>query len=292
MSTLPSTVCVFLGPYRNLTTLTATALHFHPNVQVLEHGIRDMEGDAFKFLSSEGSMDFQTFVAKALRLSKQPTIMGGGPITNTFTFGSDLVIGEVERLGLSDRPKGDIRCLAWKESMRVSVGLIHMVVDWDKLFEDNGRLRFLLPIRSPIDCAISNSRQAKWVLFDGINDNDARMVLRGVLAQHAWFIGLQHRFPGRFFRFYEYDMGEGMLRWLAEFLSIPWDGEWAESATRIWDIKRPYRVSEEFLCYYHAMVNLHFSAWPAEAERMEYFINLADRGEMPARDWTRKKGSE
>ena len=31
------TVCLFLGPYRNLTTLTASILFLHPNCQVLNH---------------------------------------------------------------------------------------------------------------------------------------------------------------------------------------------------------------------------------------------------------------
>lgn len=286
---MPDTVCIFLGPYRNLTTLTATALHFHPNIQVLEHGLRAMGEDAFKFISADGSEDFQAFVERALELSQGTTPDGGGSIMGAFTFGSEMATGGAKITRSGKRLKEDIRCLAWKESMRVTYSLLKRGIMWPGLFQNNAKLRFLMPIRDPMDCAISNSRQSKWLLFDGINDNDARMVLRGVLAQHAWFFGLQQRFPDRFFHFYEFDMGDAVLESLAGFLAIPYDGEWAESAKRMWDIRRSYQVSSDFIDYYFSMVDLHFSAWPAERDRMRQFINLANVGQMPARDWMKKE---
>ena len=45
-------VCLMVGPYRNLTTLLAGVMALHPNVQVMNHGMVTL------FKNKENNMDF------------------------------------------------------------------------------------------------------------------------------------------------------------------------------------------------------------------------------------------
>src|SRR5689334_13648080 len=64
-------VCLALGPYRNLTTLTAATLFLHPNCQVLNHGGMRIFGNLqVDFLSNNYSEErFNRFVQYAIRIS-------------------------------------------------------------------------------------------------------------------------------------------------------------------------------------------------------------------------------
>src|SRR4029079_11065585 len=64
------TVCLFLGPYRNLTTLTASILFLHPHCQVLNHAASRIFGDKrIDFLDGYDDEKFKTFVRYAIHAS-------------------------------------------------------------------------------------------------------------------------------------------------------------------------------------------------------------------------------
>lgn len=69
--------------------------------------------------------------------------------------------------------------------------------------------------------------------------------------------------------------------------------EWLEATRSMWQIRRPYTYSPEFMQYYDSMVRLHFSAWPDKMEEFYQYSRAnasAGRvGETPARDWMRSE---
>jgi hypothetical protein len=64
-------VCILLGPYRNLSTLTASTLHLHPNCQALNHaGRRVLSHDRRNFLADYSARKFKAFCRFALAASQ------------------------------------------------------------------------------------------------------------------------------------------------------------------------------------------------------------------------------
>ena len=61
------TVCLMLGPYRNLTTLTAAIVGLHPNCQVLNHGgMQVFRNNTINFLGDYSDERFEAFIRFAV----------------------------------------------------------------------------------------------------------------------------------------------------------------------------------------------------------------------------------
>ena len=59
-------VCILLGPYRNLTTLTCSVLSLHPQCVVLNHaGLRTLRNPKLNFLANYSPDKFSEFVRYA-----------------------------------------------------------------------------------------------------------------------------------------------------------------------------------------------------------------------------------
>jgi len=113
-----TTVCLILGPYRNLTTLTASCLALHPNVQVLNH-YRKLHDTSYNFLVNYSDENFETFINKGLRIcNSNKSIPGvGGVITASHAFKHEVMRKTYEeRYGTSVKNSDNIQCLVWKES--------------------------------------------------------------------------------------------------------------------------------------------------------------------------------
>jgi hypothetical protein len=63
-----------LGPYRNLTTLTASVLFLHPNCQVLNHAGNRIFGDEeLDFIANYNNEIFEAFTRYAIYISQKGT---------------------------------------------------------------------------------------------------------------------------------------------------------------------------------------------------------------------------
>ena len=70
-SRLSNLLCLFLGPYRNLTTLTASTLFLHPNCQVLNHASTRIFGDQrIDFFANYSDATFDAFLRYAIHISQ------------------------------------------------------------------------------------------------------------------------------------------------------------------------------------------------------------------------------
>ena len=109
-------VCLTLGPYRNLTTLTASALFLHPNCQVLNHaGSRIYSNKQINFLLDYNKTKLDRFIQFAIKISSkgQKGAMGGS-ITHSHAFDSKYGMKDVYTKKGLELTKDQIKCLFGK----------------------------------------------------------------------------------------------------------------------------------------------------------------------------------
>ena len=227
-------VCLALGPYRNLTTLTASTLYLHPNCQVLNHAGKRIYGNTqVDFLQDYSPEKLDRFLQFAVQISTTGS-------EATWAVRSRARTRSIHRYktkeifagaGVEVR-KERIKSLFWKESLRTSTIIRERRVDLGGIFETDPRLRFLLPIRNPIDCALSNLKTGHVKRFPGLSrSTPTPQVVQAILDEIFWFASLKRQYPDRFHYFFEYAISPTMLADLAQFLRLPPDETWI--ATRL-----------------------------------------------------------
>jgi len=109
-------VCLMLGPYRNLTTLTASILFLHPNCQVLNHGASRIYGrKEIDFLSIYEKIKMDRFIQFAITISgKGKRGKSGGSITYSHAFDNKHKMKNIYKKTNLELVKKDIECLFWK----------------------------------------------------------------------------------------------------------------------------------------------------------------------------------
>ena len=113
-------VCLALGPYRNLSTLTGSILFLHPHCQVLNHGGVRIFGDSHvDFISEYSPQRFDAFVRYAVQISGGGRRgKYGGSILHSHAFDASYPMAGVyaESHGSISRKK-HIHALFWKEPL-------------------------------------------------------------------------------------------------------------------------------------------------------------------------------
>lgn len=271
--------------------MTAVMLWLHPQCQVLNHGYRLINPKHLLwFLAPGDSNEFCVFTTLLADLSTK--VVGTEDCSPHVLRTVQENPGVEEAFArLNSAPpiailKNPMHSLVWKESQVMMNSLLNISTNWDELFANNSKLRFLMPFRNPMDCAVSNHRQRKWIFFPGLDDNSPMLTLRAVLAEFAWFIAMERRHPDRFFHFYE-DMTAEALENLQTFLGLDYNQEWVDAVLNLWKLRHPYVFSKEFIDYYVSMVRLHFAAWPDIGQRLVEYIDPSRVRQLRARDWDR-----
>jgi hypothetical protein len=271
-------VCLALGPYRNLTTLTAATLFLHPCCQVLNHaGDRIFGNPRVDFLARYNRSTMDRFI----RFAIQSSIHGkrgeyGGSIIHSHALtGTHPMRGLFQKKKIK-RLKNSIQCLFWKESLRTANYIrSHNINLFDVLRQDD-RLRFLMPIRNPLDCAQSNMK-GHFRSFDGLSDNPSvQEVLQAVLEEIRWFIQLKDQFPERFFYYFEYNITRSMFGDLARFLRLEPDAEWMKAALDAMEIQKKYEHAAELKEFFEQYVKEHFAAYPEVQKGLLVFSQSHD----------------
>jgi len=258
-------VCLALGPYRNLTTLTASTLFLHPNCQVLNHaGCRIYGNRQVDFISEYTKDRFNRFIQFAIKISiKGQTGDMGGSITHSHAFFPTHTMNETFVKTGFGLQKEKIKCLFWKESLRTSNLIREKNINISNILEKDDRLRFLLPIRNPLDCALSNLKTGHVELFQGLNrDSSILEVIRAVLDEIHWVATLKEKHPNRFFYYFEYAISREMLVELANFLELDIDKDWLSKAQSVMISKSHYKHDRELQLIYREMLAKKFSKFP------------------------------
>src|SRR6266511_4419756 len=147
-------LCVPLGPYRNLTNITAAIFATHKRALVLNHAaIRVLSDESLDVFKNPAEDTFLHFKRIAVRLSRGGQRGDyGGDIRLSHAFESDELVNLYLRYHKSGVLNENATALFWKDSMRI---LNHMTANGLRpgdLARDHRFFRFLVPIRSPLDC--------------------------------------------------------------------------------------------------------------------------------------------
>ena len=267
-------VCLAMGPYRNLTTLTASILFLHPNCQVLNHGAERIFGDnRLDFLLHYSRRVADDFIRYAIYISGQGSRgKQGGSITLSHAFDGKHKMQALYKKQFGDKlVKEEINAVFWKESLRTSFHVRKHAIDLQQLFDQEKRLRFLLPIRNPIDCALSNQKTGHAKLWGLDKAAAVEEILDHVLNEILWFYKLEQQYPARFFHYLENDFDQDTATRLADFLCLKHDPEWQEAVLEAFDISKHYEYPDTLIEAYDAMVTEKFGDYPEMKTRLLAF---------------------
>ncbi|MFC1488210.1 hypothetical protein ACFL6B_00010 [Thermodesulfobacteriota bacterium] len=272
------TACLVLGPYRNLTTLTAGIVFLHPFCQVLNHAAkRIFPIKNANFLINYSEAKFENFIKYAIYYSRVVQRDGyGGSITMSHAFDHPIMKETYQRRYGDSLIKREIQSLFWKESMHVSNLIKQNNVNVMDLLDQNKKLRFFMPIRNPLDCAISNFQKGyAEASFLSIKDYSLPNILESILEEISWFLDLHKENPDKFFFFFENDFDRGVLLRIAEFLDIEPIDEWIKDSLDCYQIRKAYEYEPELIDTYHRLIKVHFGYHPLILEKMEKFSKTA-----------------
>ncbi len=267
-------VCLAIGPTGNLTTLTAATLFLHPDCQVLNHGGTRIFGNKqIDFLSDYSEERFKRFIQFAIRISNKG-YRGylGGSIVYSHAFDSKYETKEIYEKTGEGLVKEHIKSLFWKELHRTYNLIRDKHVDLGAIFKRNDKLRFLLPIRNPMDCAISNLKTGHVHLFKGLNKNSSVLeVTRAILDEILWYTEIRESFLDRFFHFYEHAISRDMLVNLAKFMRLEPNEAWLANALSVMKTKPSYDHDGTLLAAYRDYVESKFARFPSMSEGLLLF---------------------
>jgi len=274
-----TTICLALGPYRNLSTLTSATLFLHPNCQVLNHaGNRIHWRGSINFISNFSIKKLNRFIQFAI-VASAGGVRGslGGSITYAHAFDSKYELSKIFKESNMGLVKEDITCLFWKEPL-LNVNLIRKSnFNFEKVFAMDKRLKFLLPIRNPMDSAQSNIAFGTARKFEGIvkHPNKAQ-VTEAILKEILWFVELHRKYSGSFFFFFEYDTTKEMFANMASFLALAPSITWVEQATSVMQISSKYTHEQSLFKFYKDKVKELFHEFPNVKEGLLKFVDYKD----------------
>ena len=273
------TTCLLIGPYRNLSTLTGAAFHLHPNCQVLNHtGKRILRKERYNFIKNptKGTLNnFYRFAVAASQEGKRGDF--GGSITLAHAFEKDVLSKKHKSRYGSRMLKEDIRTILWKESHRVSNQL--KLIDQEVFFNMLPEVKCILPIRNPIDTAISNISTSHYQFFPQLtskpkNSIDVCTALEAVIKELKDGIELCINYPDNGFYFFQFDMDTDLLTKLASFSGLSNDYQWMNDVLDVWQTPlAKYEYNKEVINYYKELIEYYFSDMPIIHNKFMYFIS-------------------
>jgi hypothetical protein len=273
------TLCLFLGPNRNLTTLLGAILFLHPNCQVLSHaGHRVLPNPEFNFLTDYSEEKFYKFCHFAITMSEAGDKGNyGGSMLATHAFRNHPVMRRTyrRRYGRRHWMKDDIRCLVWKEAQETHDYIYDHHIDISALLEQNHKLRFLMPIRSPLDIAVTFWRRKAFLenLFMGMEPPDrVETVLDLILQKLFWAVDLHEQNSEKFFMFFQYEFDEELLVRLAHFLKIEPEKRWIKDALKCYNLKEPYPYEQSLIDHYRERIREQYKNSPDMLNRFMKFV--------------------
>lgn len=271
------TVCLFLGPNRNLTTLTGSVLALHPNCQVLSHaGMRVLPVEELNFLHGYSEEKFKRFCQFALVMSQNGDKGSfGGSVVMTHAFRNHKVMRRAFRKRYGRQLiKDRIDCLVWKEAHRVDDFIAENNVDLSAVLQKNEKLRLLMPVRNPLDIALSFSKKAgmRRNFFSELEAKDTRPLLDSILDKMLRAVRLQKKFPERVMIFFEDDIRPDLFPRMAKFLNLDPEAHWLRDAQACFDVQPSgYKVPDSLKEYYAARVRELFTDIPEAQARFNQY---------------------
>jgi hypothetical protein len=258
------TLAILLGPYRNLTTLTAAALALHPDVQVLNHAAERLwKTSDIDFFRSPDQSVYRRFLTAAVDASADGQRgLHGGSILHSHAFDDRFVQLLYQRRYGDQRIKANPTCLVWKDSLMIQRRLSGEDGLLPQIIAKLPDVRFVLPVRQPVDCAVSN--MATGLVSYLMNGRPAGIaeVIDAVLRAIVWVLIQRDRWPDRFFVFAERIGTVDLARGLAGHLNLPDDARWRADFQAIFRVRRKQRHSPDVLRLEREKISTSLAPWP------------------------------
>jgi hypothetical protein len=272
------TVGIVLGPYRNLTTLVASVLSLHPECQVLNHAGKRLLSSRRDFIGAYSDKRLAAFCRAAVRASRGGRRGDyGGSILLSHAFDNEQLRSLYEaRYG--QRPvKEHITSLVWKESQFVTSRIRSAPDTIHALMASAPKVRFLLPVRNPMDCAMSNVKTGHAERVTASSEHAQTEMLEWILENLAWFAALERQYPERFFSFYEDDPPATIGQGLAALLELDPDERWSESLPLAFTVnERAYGHTAEMYSTFESAMQCHFRDLPDLESRLRTLVGTAN----------------
>ncbi|MDP2685270.1 MAG: hypothetical protein Q8P20_09635 [bacterium] len=246
-----NTVCMTLVASRNLTTLFASCCMLHPDIQVLNHFPSINSDNKTNFLVDYTDDKLNNFVNKVDQINKDQLnkVGEGGIITTDHAFSSNEGLRNAFHERFSSEHKKDFKSIVWKDSPRNT--LLLQKINMDGLLAKTDKLRFVLIVRNPMDCATSSSAP-------GYNQRyrlpSKEHILSELFERYEWFFDAERKHPGHFMSFFEFDPDYELVCKLQNFLMIDNDEQWKNNFLKFWVMKRKYNHTAEFKKQYHSLI--------------------------------------
>ena len=265
-----STLAILLGPYRNLTTLISSVFALHPEIQVLNHaGQRVFSLPEINFFSSYSTQRFDDFLRYALYISQGGKRgMYGGSILHSHAFVNNPEIRQAytERYGES-KVAESVGCILWKEPMLVTQLIQQNNIDLVALASTESRLRFLLPVRNPFDCAFSHLQTGSMAAYFGEPGRvSVEQILEGILQIIVWFVDMMQRCPQQFMLIDQHALSHITSPEVTDFLAVSNDSIWEKTVQQVVHVKPSYPVDNALRNFYIKRIDQYFSTKPEIAD--------------------------
>ena len=270
------TICFIAGPYRNLTSLTAAIAVLHPNCQVLNHAKdRIFPHNSVDFFRNYSDSKFERFIQYAILLSQSGKRGNyGGSITFSHAFDKSLMKEIYTKRFDNSLLKKNIQCLFWKEGLYVRNHMQEHNIHPSTLIQKNKKIRFVLPIRNPLDCALSNKKTNLALIYNHLKiQSSIHDIIKTILDDFLAFFKNQKKHPKFFFHFFQHSFDSATLERFCMHLELPFDSQWEADIFRVYNIKPSYDHSESDITFYRKYVTDHFKGFPAEQKKLLQFLD-------------------
>lgn len=258
-----NTLCLTLGPNRNMTTLTAGLIALHPQCQALNHAWRRQRPQAEDLLLERDERAFERFVRAAVMRSlggRQGRF--GGSVVHSHAFQRPAMRAAYQRRFGRTLLKPEVRCVYWKSAKQVTAFVRENDVDLLGLVDREPRLRFLMPLRNPLDCALSNYRKGHYNAFAQLRGRSVEEVIAFMTELVGWFLDLRRERPEHFFGYRESEYDRPMLARLAGFLGVDADEQWMADCLESKVQGSSYDYEDSWLEAYRAALGKHLAGHP------------------------------
>ncbi len=238
---------LIVGPYRNLTTYFASILSIHPNISVLNHaGIRVFKNANINFLRNYSLTKYHNFLRffdYAIKSGHQG--MRGGSIQYSHAFKSNEKLQHLFQQ--KSEQQNSSSSFVWKESQMVSNHFLENPTEFQKILDQNKAIKFLFPIRHPLDCVKSNLVTNKHQFFKLGHDAGVDKLMDVIFEEYLFFLQLKKQHTQRVFFIFEHKISETTITNLCNFCNVTTDDSWLKTTLEEYRINKHYEHSSSEL---------------------------------------------
>lgn len=259
---------LIVGPYRNLTSYLTSILSLHSNCKVLNHaGIRVFRNKKTNFLKDYSHSKYLQFL-RFFDYASEKGYKGmlGGNISHSHAFESNTELSKRFKETLKSKTKP--HCFIWKESHMVTERLMNGVTELEEILEKNPAIKFLMPVRKPLDCAKSNIKTGKNRFFKHVPSDDVFDVSKAIFTQQLFFLKIQSKYPDRVFFLFENEINSEGIENMCAFLNIEFDEKWVEIVLSQHTIKSGYDHPYETIEKTRKLVDTLFADYDSFREKL------------------------